>query len=562
MRKLTYEQVKEAFGQHGLQLLTENYSCGRASLPYRCTKCGHLGTKKGQDARSGYGCIKCGIQGVAVARKATLEQVRRRFDQKGLQLLSAEYLNSAGLLKYRCKCCSYVGSLTYAKARCRGCKRCSIGARANMQKLDASEIERRLKPNVIAQIERIQSLRSRVRAVCKECHREWTASVASLIETGCRRCSQRCRPNRNAYSQSHVATLLSKRGFELLTPYENSQKQIELRALGCGHTFQSTLNNLSKARGCPRCAPNAKKVVADYRQLAHLHGGKLVRMANGVHTPSVWRCSLSHIFSRSYSDIKALETFCTKCSGSHSEMLCKELLRRLFGQRFIKVRPRDLRSSKGRPLELDFYCKKLRLAVEHDGAHHYEPQLNWSGEDGLREQQRNDSRKLHYCQAQGILLVRIRELGSKTSLEAARKQLHEALMAFGGQVPSGFFSASLENLRIRTQAEDYYREVERSARLMSIKILEKTYLGAETKVRMRCLKCGCETMKSPRSIKDGHGCLECRLRKIRRPVRTSDGRAFPSGVACALALGTSKETVNRAAKRGTRVNGLKIFRVG
>jgi len=499
---------------------------------------------------------------MAAAQKATLEQVRKRFDQKGLHLLSAEYRNSAGQLKYRCKCCGYVGSLTYAKARYRGCKRCSIRARAQMQKLDAGEIERRLQPNVVAQTGQIQSLRSRVRAVCKTCHNEWTASVASLIETGCPRCNRRFKPNKNAYSQSHVATLLAKRGFELLTPYEGSQKQIELRALGCGHTFHSTLNNLSKATGCPSCAPNAKKGIEDYRHLAHFHGGKLVRMAKGVHAPSDWRCSLGHAFSRTYSAIKALGTFCTKCSGSHSEMLCKELLRRLFGQRFVKVRPKDLRSSKGHPLELDFYSKKLRLAVEHDGAHHYEPQLNWSGKDGLRKQQQNDTRKQLYCDERGILLIRIRELGSKTSLEAARKQLHETLMASGRQVPDCFLSARIKDLRISTQAADYFQEVERKARLMGIKIVGKPYLGAETKVRMRCLKCGCEAMKSPRSIKDGHGCLECRLRKMRQPVRTSDGRTYPSGAACALALGTTKETVNQAATRGTRVKGLRIFRVG
>jgi len=59
-------------------------------------------------------------------------------------------------------------------------------------------------------------------------------------------------------------------------------------------------------------------------------------------------------------------------------------------------------------LQLDRYYPHLRLAFEYDGVQHYMPIGNWGGEELFKEVQRRDREKEELCQANKIVLVRIR----------------------------------------------------------------------------------------------------------------------------------------------------------
>ena len=560
MRRLSYNQVKASFAALGLELLSTEYLNGRSPLAYRCRTCGFTGRKSGQDVGSGYGCPRCSSARVAASRKASINEACERFGQRGLRLLSPEYSNSVNPLKYVCLLCGYQGQLSFARAAYRGCKRCATQRRSQLRMLTPAERSRRLKPNVKMRQQGKVGLRSQVSADCCKCGHFWRASLVSVIEVGCPRCSRENRSAHNAYSHAKAASILAGFGFELLSPYVSSQESIRLRGVECGHVFESTFNNATQAKGCPRCARNARKTDQDYLDAARRFGGQLLLQGSSSQADSKWKCALGHDFERSLTSINALGTFCTECSSSYSEMLCKAMLERLFERKFSKVRLKKMRSIKGRPLELDFYNKKLRLAVEHNGAHHYEPQKNWTGEAGFEIQKANDEAKRQFCKATGILLVEIRELGIRTSVEEARQQLFQELTASGRAVPEGFLACDLSGLVVQTRSESYWDQVKSKARSLGLEILRDEFLGSDVKVLVRCEKVRHLSSKTPRSIKNGEGCRECFLQNLRRQVFTSDGRTYPSGADCARALGVRKETVNRAARTGVTVRGLKVSR--
>ena len=62
---------------------------------------------------------------------------------------------------------------------------------------------------------------------------------------------------------------------------------------------------------------------------------------------------------------------------------------------FIKQhRPDWLKYITGCNLELDYYCKELKLAFEYNGIQHYEPIDAWGGVSGLKKNQERDANKL------------------------------------------------------------------------------------------------------------------------------------------------------------------------
>src|SRR5436309_2218554 len=190
-----------------------------------------------------------------------------------------------------------------------------------------------------------------------------------------------------------------------------SKEPIRVRFENCGHEVWTNWNRLQTGRGCLRCAPHRRATREDYRDAAERFGGKVLAIAAGAQRLSKWRCCIGHTFERSLTSIRFIGTFCTKCSGSYSETLCRLAVEKLFGRTFRTVRMRGMKSPKGLPLELDIYNVDLKLAVEHHGAHHYEPQDNWTGARGFQTQRRHDRRRRRFCKANGILLIEVRQLG-------------------------------------------------------------------------------------------------------------------------------------------------------
>jgi hypothetical protein len=286
-------------------------------------------------------------------------------------------------------------------------------------------------------------------------------------------------------------------------------------------------------------------------------------MARRSNFASTWWCpdNGGHEFKRSLTNIKQTQSFCNICSSSTAELRLKALVEKLFEKPFLKVRPKDMVSRKGIPIEFDLFNEELRLAVEHHGAHHFRPQKNWSGDDGFKTQIENDAIRREYSAKQNILLIEIPELGVKTSLTEAKEIICKTLLEAGRDLPPGFDGVDVEKLEFRSRVQDYLVRVREAAGAARLNLISKGYEHADRPIKVSCSRCGNEFSKTPRSILQGHGCQLCRVNAMRKPLQLSDGRIFASGAEAASALGTTKESINRAARTGLKILGFTVKRI-
>lgn len=96
---------------------------------------------------------------------------------------------------------------------------------------------------------------------------------------------------------------------------------------------------------------------------------------------------------------------------SKGELLCQEIAQNIYGVPFHRsVWPKWLKNPEtGRPLELDLYNEKLKIAIEYHGRQHYDyvPHFHRNGRSDLASQKRRDAHKLDLCDENGVYLITV-----------------------------------------------------------------------------------------------------------------------------------------------------------
>lgn len=564
-KKFTFSQVKQMFKAAGFELLSTNYTSSKEPLAFRCKRCGHRGTTRLEYIKAGMGCSDCWEARRGQNQKHSLDFVREKFAAKRLELFSKAYPNSKTPLSYRCVECGYVGRLRFNDlSNGSGCRQCGIRRRTSLQKLDLAAFKNHMRKRGIEVLTRdYVNSETPLELRCMKCRRLWEARPYDVrhAKVGCPRCGHKKGGQSRAYTHEQVARASAKLQITLLERYQRSQQPMRVRFERCGHSVQRSWNEIQREIGCPKCAANARTTSKHYHAVATQFGGELLEVARTTSRPARWRCSLGHEFPRSLASIRKLGTFCTVCSGSYAEMLCRACVEKLFfGKKFMQKRIPGMRSPKDRPLELDIYNEDLRIAVEHHGAHHYRALPHWGGKDGFRVRRLHDRLRRQYCRASEILLVEIRELGDRTTLEELRQQIRAALLKAGQKLPARFDRVKLTNLPHVNKSEVYWNEIQGAARAMGLKILSREFFGSAKPLSVECPR-GHITAKTPRSILEGHKCDKCDMEQRKKPLRFSDGRVFESGAAAAKFLDITKEVINKAVRHGRTLDGLRVERI-
>jgi len=95
-KKLTIEQVRQAFEKERYRLTSTNYINSSSKLDYVCPQ-GHEGSIRWDCFKQGERCAEC-----AGNKKKTINQVRRVFEQEGCELLTDVYVSAHSKLWYLC----------------------------------------------------------------------------------------------------------------------------------------------------------------------------------------------------------------------------------------------------------------------------------------------------------------------------------------------------------------------------------------------------------------------------------------------------------------------------
>jgi hypothetical protein len=202
-----------------------------------------------------------------------------------------------------------------------------------------------------------------------------------------------------------------------------------------------------------------------------------------VDTTYDFKCSLGHEFSNSYNHVRQGQ-WCPICSkGSKSEEMARAAFQQIFGMSFPKKRPKWLRNSRGRQMELDGYNAILGIAFEYQGIQHYKK--GFFGGD-IEQRIADDQRKVELCKENQVTLMHLtHEMDPSTFKEQILRQsiesgLQTAKFNFESEVD---FTASY----IR---QDRLGELKALLVPKGIQVLSKKWLSVDDRYEFQCDSCG------------------------------------------------------------------------
>lgn len=124
----------------------------------------------------------------------------------------------------------------------------------------------------------------------------------------------------------------------------------------------------------------------------------------------VFTCENGHRSTKTAATIMA-GSWCGDCFAKQHfqrEQAIRDVVERMFGMPFPRVRPAWLKSPGCRRLELDMFNENLKLAFEHNGIQHYQRHAFFhESQEAFLHQQRNDEWKQRTCKNEGIILITV-----------------------------------------------------------------------------------------------------------------------------------------------------------
>ncbi len=360
-------------------------------------------------------------------------------------------------------------------------------------------------------------------------HPEWSASLVSVRGTTeqkgtwCRLCCEA----EKLFSQEEVREALLKRGIDLKNEYLGSTKPVLCECVNCGHRWSDNWTNIThRAHPCPSCSKlvrgQKRKLPLDQvRTFLESRGIELLsEQYSNNHTKlhvRFKRCG--HDANTTFNDLQGGHG-CAKCSAFFCERQCKHAVETLFGVKFKKYRPTDLRGVGNRPLELDIYNADLKLAIEHNGVQHYTPQTFWGGQRAFERTVEHDRRKREYCRRNGIKLIEVRELGEVTPLSELKRIIKDACIVGGVLLPPNYDEIEIANAvhDMPTSREGMWTRIVKRAEAAGYTLITKEYTNLAQRVELVCTQGHHWSPSAHSFLYSKNLCHACKLEREQRPV--------------------------------------------
>lgn len=354
-------------------------------------------------------------------KKIKIEVVRKLVELKGGILLSEKYINSKTKLEVLCE----LGHTFYPNwdhlKQGSWCKKCSGNTKLTINECqkfaeDKNDGSKCLSTKYI-------NNGTPLHWFCGLCNYTWFASFSDIKGnknkkgTWCPKCAGQVKPTLREIQ----IFIKSKKGALLSEKYINNHSELEIKC-EFGHIFYPTWHNLKDSNTwCLKCAGLSKPTLKEIQILIESKGGIfLSEKYENAHKKLKIKCKNNHIFEISWDCLtrKNENIWCIDCNIFISELICKYMFEQIFNEIFIKTRPSWLKNPKTkRNLELDGFNKKLNIAFEHQGKHHYKNGVYSKNNNDLENQIYKDQLKVKLCADNNVKLIIIPELFGQTKLK-------------------------------------------------------------------------------------------------------------------------------------------------
>jgi len=269
-----------------------------------------------------------------------------------------------------------------------------------------------------------------------------------------------------------------------------------------GHIWKARPNDIQTGKWCPKCGGTEKLTIQEMQNIAKERGGRCLSQTylNGV-TPLKWQCSEGHTWRATPAAVKKKE-WCPRCSNGISERVCRGYFESIFGKKFPTIRPNWLLNNRGNRMELDGYCKIIRLAFEYQGKQHFEFEQFFHKNKKLEDRISDDQLKAKLCNEKKITLIIV---PYTIDLDKMDDFIVKECEKYGFKI-NDYKKISLQDLNVYSRGK--MEVINEAAKKRGGSCLSKTYIDRNTKLSFKCSK-GHIWGARPEDIIRGHWCPNC-----------------------------------------------------
>lgn len=355
-----------------------------------------------------------------MADKLTLEDIRGRFAEKGLELLEHEYVNS----KTRMLCRTKEGYLKKISVdnlhKYKGFV--LVDPRNPYTLYNLKKYCLTLNPDVELLTDTYINKEQYLQFKCHKCGTNFTKQVGTVTSYKKLNCPT-CWKSPHAFTFEQVKEKFEKYGYTLVSK-EYKSRDIPLVCKDKeGYFYQIYINNLGRKGWHQRFSvhSNEEFYVYNVQHFCDLNNipVKIIRWTGEfLHKVPVLevQCECGEIFRTTYNRLKLRYYWCPICSGRRSsyERLTEKWLKENNIKYECQYTIEGCEDKK--PLFFDFYIKGTNILIEVDGDYHFMPSFfgQHYREDILDYVQRHDKIKTDFCKENDWHLIRISYLEYKS----------------------------------------------------------------------------------------------------------------------------------------------------
>lgn len=238
-------------------------------------------------------------------------------------------------------------------------------------------------------------------------------------------------------------------------------------------------------------------------EIAKQRGGKcLSKKYINNKTALIWKCAEGHTWNAIPSLIKR-GAWCTTCSQGLGERICREYFEQIFKLKFDKYRPNWLLTDSGNKMELDGFCKELKIAFEHQGLQHYKEIKHFHSDhpDKFVQIIERDKLKLNLCLKRGITLIQVPSILDVLGIVNIKAFIKQELIKNNLKLPADFDKTEVDLSTV--YCPNKLHELREIADFKGGKLLSSEYLGVFEPLEWECSQ-GHKWSAPPNQIKNNN----------------------------------------------------------